>query len=126
VVPGVAGVSTARTLTAAPTSDWNAELWRRLLPADYGWLFCAVTSPGYVWSAGQLSAEHGSANPEDVAVPIVFFGAGIRAQHVPRAVRTVDIAPTLAALIGILPTEPLHGRVLSEVVEAHNPEADPP
>jgi hypothetical protein len=27
-------------------SDWNAELWRHMIPPDYGWLFCSVTSPG--------------------------------------------------------------------------------
>ena len=65
-----------------PASDWNAELWRHMIPPDYGWLFCAVTSPGYVWSAAGLDAEHGSTNPDDVTVPIVFYGEGIPAQRV--------------------------------------------
>jgi hypothetical protein len=34
-----------------------------MIPPEDGWLFCAVTSPGYVWSAGGLDAEHGSTNP---------------------------------------------------------------
>jgi hypothetical protein len=31
-------------------------------------------------------------------------------------VRTVDIGPTLAALIGVRPTEPLDGMVLTEAI----------
>jgi hypothetical protein len=115
-LPGVTQVYTAKTLAQAPRSDGNAELWRRLLPADYGWLFCAALAPGYVWSAGGLSAEHGGAHPEDVAVPIAFWGPGIRAQRLARRVSTVDIGPTLAAFIGIAPTEPVDGHVLDEVV----------
>ena len=115
-VSGVARAYTPRTLAAAPDSDESAGLWRHLLPADYGWLVCVTTVPGYVWSAGQLGAEHGATNPEDVAVPIVFWGDGIAAQHVARRVSTVDIAPTLAALLGVPPTEPLDGRVLPEVL----------
>jgi arylsulfatase A-like enzyme len=115
-VPGVARVYTPRTLAAAPASDRSAGQWRRLLPADYGWLFCAVTLPGYVWSSGQLGAEHGAGNPDDVAVPIVFWGEGIAAQRVERPVSTVDIAPTLAALLGVAPAEPLDGQVLREVL----------
>jgi len=117
---GVARVYTPRTLARAPASDWNAELWRHMLPPDYGWLFCAVTAPGYVWSAGGLEAEHGSTNPEDVAVPIAFYGDGIPAQRIERRVSTVNIAPTLAALLGVSPTEPLDGRVLREVLDHHN------
>ena len=49
-----------------------------MLPPDYGWLFCAVTAPGYVWSAGEPDAEHGSTNPEDVAVLIAFYGGVCR------------------------------------------------
>ena len=115
-LPGVARVYTPHSLAAAPDSDRSAGQWRRLLPADYGWLVCAVTVPGYVWSAGQLGAEHGAGNPEDVAVPIVFWGDGIAAQRIARRVSTVDIAPTLAALLGVPPTEPLDGRVLPEVL----------
>ena len=116
-LPGVARVYTPRTLSLAPRSDWNAELWRHMIPPDYGWLVCAVTSPGYVWSAGGLDAEHGSTNPEDVAVPIAFYGAGIPTLRIDRPVSTVDIAPTLAALLGVAPDEPLDGHVLAEVLE---------
>jgi hypothetical protein len=115
-LPGVARVYTPRTLAEAPGSDWNATLWRHLLPPDYGWLLCAVTAPGYVWSAGGLDAEHGAAHPEDVAVPIVFYGPGIPAQRIERRVSTVDIGPTLAAFIAVAPTEPVDGRVLDEVL----------
>ncbi|HKW41076.1 MAG TPA: alkaline phosphatase family protein [Gemmatimonadales bacterium] len=115
-LPGVARVFTPQTLARAPDSDRDATLWRRLLPSDYGWLVSAMTSPGYVWSGGGLDAEHGSANPEDIAVPIAFYGAGIRAQRIERRASTVDIAPTLAALIGVTPTEALDGHVLIEVV----------
>ena len=115
-LPGVARVYTLQTLARAPASERGAELWRHLLPADYSWLICAMTAPGYVWSAGGLDAEHGSANPEDIAVPIAFYGAGIPARRVERRVSTVNIGPTLAALIGVTPTEPVDGAPLSEVL----------
>jgi hypothetical protein len=117
-LPGVAQVYTARSLAQAPASDVTAQLWRNTLPADFGWLLCAATLPGYVWSSGGLSAEHGSTNPEDVLVPIAFYGAGISARKVSRAVRTVDIGPTLAARVDITPTEPVDGQALPEVLEA--------
>ncbi len=125
-LPGVARVYTPQTLARAPQSDRGAELWRHLLPADYGWLVCAITAPGYVWSAGGLDAEHGSANPEDLAVPIAFYGAGIAARRVERRVSTVDIGPTLAALIGVAPTGPVDGAPLSEVIGLGDLRETPP
>lgn len=120
-LPGVARVYTPRTLARAPAGDSTAILWRHLLPRDFGWLICATTKPGYVWSNGGLGAEHGSANADDIAVPIVFYGNAIIPQHIERPVSTVDIAPTLAALLGIAPTEPVDGHVLTEVL--HPPSA---
>jgi arylsulfatase A-like enzyme len=45
----------------------------------------------------------------------VFYGPGIAAQRLERRVSTVDIGPTLAAFIGIAPTEAVDGHVLLEV-----------
>jgi hypothetical protein len=115
-VPGVDRVYTPATLAAAPDTDRAAHLWRRAIPASYGWLICVSARPGYEWSNGGLSDEHGGTSAEDTDVPIVFLGAGIPARHVARTVRTVDIAPTLARLLRVSPTEPLDGVVLSEVV----------
>jgi arylsulfatase A-like enzyme len=115
--PGVRRVFTPASLGAAPASDPDAVLWRNTLPRDFGWLFAAVIEPGYVWSLPDWSiAQHGSTAPLDVGVPIAFLGPGIRPARIARPVRTVDIAPTLAALLGVPPTEPLDGRVLPEVV----------
>jgi arylsulfatase A-like enzyme len=114
--PGVARVFTPATLVRAPGSDAAARLWRRQLPADYGWLICTLPRPGYIWSPGGLRAEHSGAHAEDVHVPIVFLVPGRSAARVARPVNTVDIAPTFAALLGITPPEALDGVVLTEVV----------
>lgn len=115
--PGVRRVYTPASLRAAPASDREAMLWRNQLPADFQWLICAAIEPGYVWSdPGETHAQHGSTAELDVLVPILFMGKDIRAERPRRPARTVDIAPTLAALLGIRPTEPLDGGVLPEVV----------
>lgn len=112
---GVAQVYTPRGLAAAGDPDTNAARWRRQLPADFGWLVAGVAKPGYQWSDGAGSTSHGTTNSEDVRVPIVFWGMGLKPAHVARVVRTVDIGPTLARLAGVEPTERVEGRPLSEV-----------
>lgn len=62
------------------------------------------------------SATHGSPHDYDSHVPIIFYGPGIpRGVHA-NFVRTVDIAPTLAAIIGVRPTEKLDGVVLHQAI----------
>jgi hypothetical protein len=119
-LPGVARVYTPASLAAAPVADRDARLWKRLIPAGYGWLLCATTAPGYIWSRGSLIAEHGGGDADDVSVPIAFLGPAIRARHIAAVARSVDIGPTLAALIGVQPTEPVDGVVLREVVSSAN------
>ena len=116
--PGVLRVYTPATLRAAPASEREAVLWRNQLPTRFGWLIVAAIEPGYVWSTpDRTAAEHGSTADLDVTVPIAFMGKGIRPARITRPVRTVDIAPTLASLLGITPTEQLDGQVLAEVTK---------
>jgi arylsulfatase A-like enzyme len=56
--------------------------------------------------------SHGSAYWYDRHVPLVFYGAGVRAGRSDEAVRTVDAAPSLAALAGISAPDDLDGRAL--------------
>ena len=113
--PGVRHVYTPRLLAAAPASDEDAGRWRRTIPPDLGWLLAAVPAPNTLWSR-EAEANHGTMNVDDMRVPIVFRGPGIAAGTIRRPVRTVDIAPTLAALLGVRPAEPLDGRPLPEVL----------
>jgi predicted AlkP superfamily pyrophosphatase or phosphodiesterase len=62
-----------------------------------------------------VAATHGSPWRYDTFVPIVFAGAGISAQKIQRRVLTVDVAPTLTALLGIKPPSGAAGVPLVEV-----------
>lgn len=115
-IPGVVRAYTPRTLAAAPRSDIHAGRWRRSLPPGLGWLVCAVVKPGYIWTTTTGWTTHGTSNADDVSVPIAFWGDRIRPGVSSAAARTIDIAPTLGALLGVKPLEPLDGRVLREVL----------
>ena len=47
-------------------------------------------------------------------MPLLFYGAGIQPGVYSEFVRTVDIAPTLAALAGVKPLERVDGIVLKQ------------
>ena len=107
--PGVARVDTPRSLREAPTSDLIASRWRRSLPQNLGWLICVTAEPGYIWGYGPGSTDHGTPDPDDVNAPIGFMGPGVRPGVHYRPIRTVDIAPSLAALLGLHPGERVDG-----------------
>ena len=69
----------------------------------------------------EVAATHGSPWAYDTYVPIVFAGGGVPAQRVERRVLTVDIAPTLTALLGIKPPSGAAGVPLVEVFRKHGP-----
>jgi arylsulfatase A-like enzyme len=63
-----------------------------------------------------VAATHGSPWRYDTYVPLIFAGAGMRPQRVYRKVHTVDVATTLAALIGTKPPSGASGQILQEVL----------
>jgi len=62
-----------------------------------------------------VAAGHGSPWRYDTHVPIIFAGAEIEARRISRPVETVDIAPTLAMLLGAKPPSGSVGIALEEV-----------
>ncbi|HEX5632099.1 MAG TPA: alkaline phosphatase family protein, partial [Gemmatimonadales bacterium] len=112
---GVARVFTPKRLAAARAGDEDARLWRRTLPADQPWLLAMTAEPGWIWSSSGRRADHGTTLRPDTHVPVIFMGPGIAPRRVARRVTTEDVGPTLAALAGVRPTEPVTGKVLPEV-----------
>jgi arylsulfatase A-like enzyme len=107
--PQVETVFTAEELAAVPAptrpvTEWSlAERYRASFDATRSGDLLVVPRPyitpiplehGYV-------ASHGSPWNYDRRVPILFYGAGITPFEQSLPVETVDILPTLAALIGL-------------------------
>lgn len=71
-----------------------------------------IVAAPYWNPAGLVGATHGSLYVYDTNVPILLAGAGIRPGRFARRVSTLDIAPTLAEILGILPPSGCEGHVL--------------
>jgi predicted AlkP superfamily pyrophosphatase or phosphodiesterase len=71
-------------------------------------------------SEGDNVAGHGSPWDYDRRVPILFWRTGIGPERRPEPIETVDIAPTLAAMVGV-PTPQVDGHCLAAVTAACAP-----
>ncbi len=70
----------------------------------------------FLYEKGPVAAMHGSPWRYDSYVPIIFAGANVEPQTIHRLVHPVDVAPTLAAFLGIKPPSSAVGQPLHEVL----------
>jgi predicted AlkP superfamily pyrophosphatase or phosphodiesterase len=66
---------------------------------------------------GRTGTTHGSFNPYDSHIPLLWMGWGIKAGKLNREVYMTDIAPTLAALLHIQMPSGSVGKVITEVLK---------
>ena len=69
----------------------------------------------FLFDKGPVVVMHGSPWRYDTHVPIIFMGPGIHAKKVHRLVHPVDVAPTIAALLGMTPPGSAQGSLLKEI-----------
>jgi predicted AlkP superfamily pyrophosphatase or phosphodiesterase len=72
-----------------------------------------IQEPGYLYETSGTS--HGTPFNYDSHVPVIFMGAGIKPGHYYEKIAVNDIAPTLAAIVGVAPPDGSIGRVLQEM-----------
>ena len=123
--PQVAAVFTREELAAAPMPEGPPDTWSLLDRArasfdtersgDFLVLLKPRVTPISDASRGYV-ATHGSPWDYDRRVPILFWRRGLTPFEQPLSVETVDILPTLAALIGLeVPASVIDGRCLDLV-----------
>jgi arylsulfatase A-like enzyme len=83
--------------------------WHRDLSGDVEF----VLRPYWMFGSGTTGTTHGSPHPYDTHVPMAFYGpAWIKAGRRDGRVEVADIAPTLAALLGVPAPAASEGRAL--------------
>jgi predicted AlkP superfamily pyrophosphatase or phosphodiesterase len=115
-VSGVQRVDLMRDLARADTvRDAVARRWLHMFAPNSNVRLVTTLTPYSYWLPVTY-ATHGSPHDSDANVPVLFWGAGVASGQFADVVRVVDIAPTLAVILGVKPTEELDGRVLTKVV----------
>jgi predicted AlkP superfamily pyrophosphatase or phosphodiesterase len=114
-VRGVLRVDRFETLARDSSTDHIARRWLHQIPMDAPAAAVVTLRPYWYW-AGVNFATHGTPHDPDAAVPIIFSGAGIKPGRNTRRALVVDIAPTLANIVGVRPMERLDGHVLREAI----------
>jgi predicted AlkP superfamily pyrophosphatase or phosphodiesterase len=115
----VRGVARVDRLSAIRRADFAmdpvARRWSHQVPDDIG-VELVITLTKYSYWSATITATHGSPYDLDASVPIIFYGAGVKAGQYSLFARTVDIGPTLAALVRVAPTEKIDGVVLMDTI----------
>ena len=119
-VPGIAMAISRTDLLrgAVPSDPIGQRVLRAFHPRRTGHVVIVQEQLWYLHTVRDTyTAMHGSPYSYDTFVPIMFAGPGVPAGKVHRAVGPEDIAPTLAAYLGIQPPSGSMGRVLTEVLQ---------
>ena len=118
-VPGIARVYERHRLVngSTPRSEWVAMVERGFHEERSGdWI--VVQDPFWFLNPvpGTYAAMHGSPYAYDTHVPVLIAGAGIDPSVVHRRISPVDIAPTIAAIVGIPVPSASVGTILAEAL----------
>src|SRR5690606_12261147 len=115
-LPGIQRVDVIDDLARADTvSDYVARRWLHMYRPG-GNAIAALTLEPYNSLEGGNIASHGSPHDYDALVPLLFWGRQFRAMHDTGQARVVDLAPTLAQVLGLVPAERLDGTVLERAL----------
>jgi arylsulfatase A-like enzyme len=100
-IPGVLRVDLLDDLAKADTvRDAIARRWLHMFRPGGNEIAVVTLAPYHIFGDGNV-ATHGSPHDYDAHVPLVFWGADFVAKRDDGFVRVVDIAPTLADLLGV-------------------------
>jgi predicted AlkP superfamily pyrophosphatase or phosphodiesterase len=115
-VPGVSRVDRFQDLLRGDTINGPiARRWAHQFPAQSNVELVITLTPFSIFGSGV--ATHGSPHDYDSHVPLIFYGPWFKPGRYTEFVRTVDLAPTLAEITGVRPSEKVDGVVLRRALK---------
>lgn len=114
--PGIANVVDMKDLANAHVTEPLRSRMINGYNADRSGVIQILVQPGW-YSGGQTGASHGSWNPYDAHIPLLWMGWGIKQGKTNRPTNMTDISATLAALLRIQEPDGNIGRPITEVLK---------
>ena len=115
----LAAPSSALADGAFPTTPLEEAILRNYNSKRSGDIYVVFKPAWFINDSDGLSvaSTHGSPWRYDQFVPVIFLGPGMPPQRVFREISTVDVAPTLSAILGITYPSGSVGKPLVEVLQ---------
>ncbi|WP_138483003.1 alkaline phosphatase PafA [Dyadobacter bucti] len=112
---GVADVINLRDIGRAPLNTYQLELFKNNINAKRSGDLQLIVQPGWFAASYATGTDHGTPYNYDTHVPFLLYGWGVNKGETLRRTTIADIAPTISALLHILPPS---GNVGNPVEEA--------
>ena len=115
--PGIARAERVSELQHEDTvHDIIARRWLHMFDSDSEAALVVTLQPYCYWGLGPSGGDHGTPYDYDARVPLIFSGIWFIPGYYPAPARVVDIAPTLAVVAHLSPTQRLDGHPLTEAL----------
>ncbi|CAG5005834.1 Alkaline phosphatase PafA [Dyadobacter sp. CECT 9275] len=114
-VQGVADVINLKDMGRAPLNTYQLEMFKNNINAKRSGDIQIIVQPGWFASSYDTGTDHGTPYNYDTHVPFILYGWGVNKGETLRRTTIADIAPTISALLHILPPS---GNVGNPVPEA--------
>ncbi|MBS1531535.1 MAG: alkaline phosphatase family protein, partial [Bacteroidetes bacterium] len=122
---GVPGVAYAIDMQKAETASIPEEVRMRVVNGynpEHSGAIQILLFPGWFTGhgsgdSGPTGTTHGTWNPYDTHIPLVFMGWGVQRGHLNRETHMTDIAPTVAALLHIQAPNGCIGKPIPEALK---------
>jgi predicted AlkP superfamily pyrophosphatase or phosphodiesterase len=112
---GIADVINLRDIGHAPLNTYQLELYKNNINTKRSGDLQIITQPGWFAQSYATGTDHGTPYNYDTHVPFLLYGWGVNKGETLRRTTIADIAPTISALLHILPPS---GNVGNPVAEA--------
>jgi hypothetical protein len=113
---GIYAALTKRNLANLANDEVARRVRNNYHPDRAGDIYIVQDPYWFNFDPGPVAVMHGSPWRYDTHVPVIFAGPGVPSRKIHRQIQPADVAPTLAAVLGMSPPASSQGTILVEVI----------